>query len=54
MKEITCMSDLVYIVQNRLDVKDSKGYRVDFVRLLAMPLIDILNIFGQGWYYEGK
>ena len=47
MKNIRTMTDLQYVIDNKLDVRDAQGHIIPFVRFIMMPLINIINMMGN-------
>ena len=53
MKTITTFSDIEYVINNKLDIKNPEGRNVQFVNLLGMTLIDIVKIINtRNWKYQ--
>lgn len=54
MKKIKTLNDVAFILENKCDVKDTRGYTVPFVMFVSMKLIDIINIFQEDWTYDNQ
>lgn len=52
MKEIRNFMDIELIVEYKLDVRDSQGYLVPYVRFISLPLIEIIKLLKTGWKYD--
>ena len=48
MKTLKTFTELKYVIDNRLDVKHFQGHNISFVKLLQMPLIDIICMMNDG------
>ncbi len=52
MKKIKSFTDVQYIIENKLDVVDTQGNMIPFVRFLSLSLVTIYNdVFGK-WSYD--
>jgi hypothetical protein len=53
MKKIKSFADVEYIINNKIDVKDDRGYTVTFVRFLNLTLLQIVTIINdRSWEYS--
>lgn len=42
MRTIKGWDDVAYIIKHKLDVIDSQGHKMDFVRFVNMSLMDVI------------
>jgi len=50
MNNITNFSDVIYIIDNKIDIKDEKGYNIPFVRFVGFSLIQVTRLINTGKY----
>jgi hypothetical protein len=50
MQKITSLLDINYIINNRVDLKDDKGYVIPFVRFMSYSLIQVVRLINTGNY----
>jgi hypothetical protein len=43
MKKLTSFSDVEYTINNKIDIVDSRGYKIPFVRFLNLSLIALIT-----------
>lgn len=52
MKIIRSFTDITFITNNKLDVKDTKGNVVPFVNFVSIPLRDLLGKVINNYTYD--
>lgn len=53
MKKIKSFRDVEYIIENKCDVVDAQGHKIQFVRFLGMTLLEVTNaVISKEWEYE--
>lgn len=50
MNKISNFSDITYVINNKVDIKDSKGYDITFIRFLSFSVIEIIRMINEGNY----
>jgi len=50
MQKITSLLDINYIINNKVDLKDDKGYVIPFVRFMGYSLIQVMRLINSGNY----
>lgn len=50
MKKITSLLDINYIINNKVDLKDDKGYVISYVRFMSYSLIQVVRLINAGNY----
>jgi len=52
MKKIKSFTDVNYILINKIDVYDTQGHVIPFVRFCGLTLITIVNDVFNNWTYQ--
>lgn len=50
-RELNSLDDLNVLLKDRVDLVDSQGYKVAFIKFIQMSLMEILNLLNTGWYF---
>ena len=50
MQKITSLLDINYIITNKVDLKDDKGYVITYVRFMSYSLIQVVRLINAGNY----
>ncbi len=47
MKVIKTFQDITFIINNKCDVYEPRGYVIPYVRFLSLSLLEIINILNE-------